>query len=81
MAHPRLLSNLSKVYRSARRGFPDVSEAAGIPFQETHRLPAAADFEFDGFVDLAITAGYPAPDDFSLHAAWPGRRRYGSGIR
>ena len=86
LAHPRFFhfSNLSKVYLGQPGGgFLDVSEAAGIPFQETHSVPAAADFNLDGFVDLAITAVYPGrPTDF-LWGRGGGQfedARYGSGI-
>jgi hypothetical protein len=68
LAHPRFyhFSDKTKVYLGQADGeFVDVSERAGIRFQETHSVPAAGDFNHDGFIDLAITAVYPGrPTDF-----------------
>ena len=86
LAHPRFyhFSNRTKVYLGQPDDtFRDVSTESGIPFQETHSVPAAADFNNDGRVDLAITAVYPGrPTDF-LWGRGDGRfvdARYGSGI-
>jgi len=86
LAHPRFyhFSNRTKVYLGQPSGeFLDVSDDAGIPFQETHALPAAADFNNDGLIDIAITAVYPGrPTDF-LWGQGEGQfadARYGSGI-
>jgi hypothetical protein len=86
LAHPRFyhFSDRTKVLLGSESGrFEDVSEAAGIRYQETHSVPAMADFNQDGYVDLAITAVYPGRPTDLYFGGSDGRFEnaiYGSGI-
>lgn len=68
LAHPRFydFSDKTQVLLQDRFGtFADVAlpwgpegSAAGLRYQETHSVPALADFDSDGHLDLVITAVY-----------------------
>jgi hypothetical protein len=68
LAHPRFhhFSDKSQVLLNDGDGqFSDFSESAGLRYQETHSVPALADFDNDTVLDLVISAIYPGrPMDF-----------------
>jgi hypothetical protein len=75
LAHPRFFHFSDKTqillndgvgnYADLAGDWATPKSAAGLRFQETHSVPALADFDHDGVLDLAITAVYDGrPTDF-----------------
>lgn len=75
LAHPRFYDFSDKtqvLLQQADHTFQDIAgdwsypaSAAGLRYQETHSVPALADFDHDGVLDLFITAIYAGrPSDF-----------------
>ena len=75
LAHPRFFdfSDKTEVLMQGADGvFEDIQgdwltpdSATGLRYQETHSVPALADFDLDGHLDLVITAVYDGrPTDF-----------------
>jgi hypothetical protein len=75
LAHPRffgfsdktqvLINDGSGSYTDLSGGWTKPESAAGLRYQETHSVPALADFDRDGNLDLAITCVYDGrPSDF-----------------
>ncbi|MBI5478002.1 MAG: CRTAC1 family protein [Deltaproteobacteria bacterium] len=75
LAHPRfygisdktevLLHGLTDTYHDLSGDWSRPASAAGLRYQETHSVPALADFDQDGNLDLVITAVYDGrPTDF-----------------
>jgi hypothetical protein len=75
LAHPRffhfsdktevLLQNASHEFEDVSGDWPKAKSAAGLRYQETHSVPALADFDHDGHLDLVITSVYDGrPTDF-----------------
>lgn len=75
LAHPRFYDFSDKtqvLLQQADHTFQDIAgdwaypaSAAGLRYQETHSVPALADFDHDGVLDLFITAIYEGrPSDF-----------------
>ncbi len=75
LAHPRFFDFSSKTevllgqgdgtYLDLQGPWDRPESATGLRYQETHSVPALADFDNDGHLDLAITAVYPGrPTDF-----------------
>lgn len=75
LAHPRffhfsdktqvLLQGSDGVFTDITGSWDAPASAAGLRFQETHSVPALADFDQDGHLDMIITAVYDGrPTDF-----------------
>jgi hypothetical protein len=75
LAHPRffgfsdktqvLINDGAGVYTDLGGAWTKPESGAGLRYQETHSVPALADFDHDGNLDLAITAVYDGrPSDF-----------------
>jgi hypothetical protein len=75
LAHPRFYDFSDKtqiLMQQADHSFQDIAgdwmypaSAAGLRYQETHSVPALADFDHDGNLDMVITAVYDGrPSDF-----------------
>ncbi|MBK8254038.1 MAG: CRTAC1 family protein [Polyangiaceae bacterium] len=75
LAHPRFYDFSDKtqvLIQQPNHTFVDISgdfsypmSAAGLRYQETHSVPALADFDHDGNLDMAITCVYDGrPSDF-----------------
>jgi hypothetical protein len=75
LAHPRffdisdktqvLIHGASNNYADIAGDWTSPASAAGLRYQETHSVPALADFDHDGNLDLVITAVYDGrPTDF-----------------
>jgi hypothetical protein len=75
LAHPRfydfsdktevLLHDAADNYHDLSGDWTRPASAAGLRYQETHSVPALADFDQDGNLDLVITAVYDGrPTDF-----------------
>ena len=74
LAHPRFFdfSDKTEILLQTGGTFADIAgdwsypaSAAGLRYQETHSVPALADFDHDGSLDLVITAVYDGrPTDF-----------------
>lgn len=68
LAHPRFwdFSDKSKILLNSGDGtWADVSDVSGLRYQETYSVPALADFDLDGALDLLLTAVYDGrPTDF-----------------
>lgn len=75
LAHPRffyfsdktevLLQGADGNFSDLQGSFDKPSGGAGLRYQETHSVPALADFDLDGRLDLIITAVYDGrPTDF-----------------
>jgi hypothetical protein len=74
LAHPRFFdfSDKTEILLQAGGTFTDLSgtwetpvSLAGLRYQETHSVPALADFDLDGVLDLVMTAVYDGrPTDF-----------------
>jgi len=60
LLHPRDLPGLnrSSLLRNDDGVFTDVTDQAGIRYEETHAYPVWADFNMDGYPDLYITSVY-----------------------
>lgn len=75
LAHPRffdfsdktqvLLQDGTHAFEDITGDFATPESAAGLRYQETHSVPALADFDHDGILDLVITCVYDGrPTDF-----------------